>query len=63
MLFGISPRDVGRPFRDLELSYRPLELRRHIEQAQDEGRTVRVTEIVASTAVPTSSTSRSRSAR
>ncbi len=43
--FGLSPRDIGRPFRDLELSYRPLELRRHIEKAQDERRTVRVTEI------------------
>jgi two-component system, chemotaxis family, CheB/CheR fusion protein len=41
-LFGLSTRDVGRPFRDLELSYRPLELRRYIEQAQSERRTVRV---------------------
>jgi two-component system CheB/CheR fusion protein len=41
-LFGLSTRDVGRPFRDLELSYRPLELRRYIEQAQTERRTVRV---------------------
>ena len=31
MLFGVSPRDVGRPFRDLEISYRPVELRRPIE--------------------------------
>lgn len=45
VLFGTSPRDVGRPFRDLELSYRPVELRRHIEQAQAERRTVRVTEV------------------
>ena len=44
-LFGVSSRDVGRPFRDLELSYRPLELRRHIEQAQNERRTVRVTDV------------------
>lgn len=41
-LLGVSSRDVGRPFRDLELSYRPLELRRHIEQAQSERRTIRV---------------------
>jgi two-component system, chemotaxis family, CheB/CheR fusion protein len=33
-LFGISSRDVGRPFRDLDISYRPTELRRYIEQAQ-----------------------------
>jgi len=45
VLFGISMRDVGRPFRDLELSYRPLELRRHIEKAVDERRTVRVTDV------------------
>ncbi len=45
VLFGVSSRDVGRPFRDLEISYRPLELRRHIEQAQAERRTVRLTEI------------------
>ncbi|MGH4026790.1 MAG: CheR family methyltransferase [Pseudonocardiaceae bacterium] len=44
-MFGISARDVGRPFRDLELSYRPVELRRYIEQAQVERRTVRVSDI------------------
>jgi two-component system CheB/CheR fusion protein len=32
-LFGIGERDLGRPFHDLELSYRPLELRSHIQQA------------------------------
>jgi two-component system CheB/CheR fusion protein len=44
-LFGMSPSDVGRPFRDLEVSYRPLELRRHIEQAQTERRTMRITDV------------------
>jgi two-component system CheB/CheR fusion protein len=39
-LLGVSIRDKGRPFRDLDLSYRPLELRRSIEQAQAERRTV-----------------------
>jgi len=38
-LFGVSSRDIGRPFRDLDVSYRPVELRRHIEQAQVERRT------------------------
>jgi two-component system CheB/CheR fusion protein len=38
--FGVSSRDVGRPFRDLDLSYRPVELRRYIEQAQVERRTL-----------------------
>jgi two-component system, chemotaxis family, CheB/CheR fusion protein len=34
----VSSRDVGRPFRDLDVSYRPLELRQHIDQAQLERR-------------------------
>ncbi|HEY6425161.1 MAG TPA: CheR family methyltransferase [Pseudonocardiaceae bacterium] len=45
VLFDMSMRDIGRPFRDLELSYRPVELRRYIEQAQIERRTVRVADI------------------
>jgi two-component system, chemotaxis family, CheB/CheR fusion protein len=44
-LLGVSTRDVGRPFRDLDVSYRPVELRRHIDQAQVERRTVRVTDV------------------
>jgi len=40
--FGVSAQDVGRPFRDLELSYRPVELRGLIEQAQLDRRTSRV---------------------
>jgi two-component system CheB/CheR fusion protein len=44
-LFGVSSRDIGRPFRDLDLSYRPVELRRFIEQAQLERRTLRVSDI------------------
>jgi two-component system CheB/CheR fusion protein len=44
-MFGVSTRDVGRPFRDLELSYRPLELRRHVEQAQAERRTMRIADV------------------
>ncbi|WP_246121893.1 CheR family methyltransferase [Pseudonocardia cypriaca] len=40
MLLGVSVRDKGRPFRDLDVSYRPLELRRSIEQAQADRRTV-----------------------
>jgi two-component system, chemotaxis family, CheB/CheR fusion protein len=44
-VFGTSARDIGRPFRDLELSYRPAELRPWIEQAQVERRTVQVTDV------------------
>ncbi len=36
--FGVSEADLGRPFRDLELSYRPIELRSRIERAQSERR-------------------------
>ncbi|MGV3614129.1 MAG: CheR family methyltransferase [Fimbriimonas sp.] len=39
-LFGISPRDLGRPFQDLEVSYRPVELRSGIEQALGQRRVV-----------------------
>jgi two-component system, chemotaxis family, CheB/CheR fusion protein len=31
-LFGLRPDDIGRPFQDLEISYRPLELRSKIQQ-------------------------------
>ena len=37
-LFGLSGRDVGRPFQDLEISYRPAELRSALEQVQKEER-------------------------
>jgi two-component system CheB/CheR fusion protein len=30
-LFGLRPIDFGRPVQDLELSYRPLELRAHLD--------------------------------
>ncbi|HEV2132507.1 MAG TPA: CheR family methyltransferase [Longimicrobiaceae bacterium] len=39
-LFRLDERDVGRPFRDLEASYRPIELRSRIEEAHAEGRPV-----------------------
>jgi two-component system CheB/CheR fusion protein len=36
--FGVDARDLGRPFSELELSYRPLELRSKIERAARERR-------------------------
>jgi len=39
-MFGLSARDIGRPFQDLELSYRPAELRTPIDQAMSERRPV-----------------------
>jgi two-component system, chemotaxis family, CheB/CheR fusion protein len=44
-LFGIEPRDIGRPFQDLELSYRPVELRSLIEQAYAENKPINVDNI------------------
>ena len=44
-LFGVSGRDIGRPFRDLDLSFRPVELRRYIEQAQLERRTLHIADV------------------
>ena len=39
-IFGITSRDLGRLFHDLQISYRPVELRSRIEQAYSERRTV-----------------------
>jgi len=44
-LFGVSASDVGRAIQDLELSYRPLELRSHIDEAMRERRQVWVRDI------------------
>ena len=43
--FGLSVHDVGRPLRDLEISYRPIELRSLIEQAETERRVVRANNV------------------
>ena len=43
--FGLSARDIGRLLRDLEVSYRPLELRSYIEQAKVERRSARVQDV------------------
>jgi two-component system CheB/CheR fusion protein len=32
-LFNLAPTDLGRPLQDLEISYRPVELRSHIDAA------------------------------
>ncbi len=44
-MFGITSRDIGRPFHDLEISYRPVELRSVIERAYAEHRVVRLSSI------------------
>ena len=43
-LFGLGPRDLGRPIQDLEVSYRPVELRSCIERASSERQPVSVKE-------------------
>ncbi|MEV1018769.1 CheR family methyltransferase [Streptomyces sp. NPDC050264] len=40
--FGLTANDIGRPFQDLEISYRPVELRSLIDQAAHERRPLRV---------------------
>lgn len=35
-LFNLTSGDLGRPLQDLELSYRPVELRSHIEQVRQD---------------------------
>jgi two-component system CheB/CheR fusion protein len=37
-LCGLTHRDLGRPFQDLEVSYRPVELRAHIDEAVESRR-------------------------
>ena len=44
-LFNLQAEDIGRPFQDLELSYRPLELRSEIQQAYVERRPSQVHEV------------------
>ena len=45
VLFTINPKDIGRRLQDLEISYRPLELRSLIEQAYAERRSVTHTSV------------------
>jgi len=44
-LFNLTPRDLGRPLQDLEVSYRPLELRSCIDQVYAERRTIDYKEV------------------
>jgi two-component system, chemotaxis family, CheB/CheR fusion protein len=44
-LFGLHENDAGRPLRDLQLSYRPVELRSVIERAELERRAVGVKDV------------------
>ena len=44
-LFRLTNRDIGRPLQDLELSYRPVELRSLIDQIRSEERAVKMGEV------------------
>jgi two-component system CheB/CheR fusion protein len=44
-IFGLSARDIGRLLRDLEVSYRPIELRAYLEQAKVERRAARIQDV------------------
>ena len=44
-LFNLRPRDLGRPFQDLEVSYRPVELRSRIEQVREQLRPVELHDV------------------
>ena len=44
-IFGLSARDIGRLLRDLEVSYRPLELRTYLDQAKVERRSARIQDV------------------
>jgi two-component system, chemotaxis family, CheB/CheR fusion protein len=50
-MFGITSRDIGRPFHDLEISYRPVELRSVIERAYAEHRVIRLSAVERQVAV------------
>ncbi len=44
-LFNLHARDVGRLFQDLEVSYRPIELRSVMEQVKKDRRAVELTDV------------------
>jgi two-component system, chemotaxis family, CheB/CheR fusion protein len=44
-LFNLTPRDLGQPFQDLEVSYRPVELRSSIQQAYSQNSPVALHEV------------------
>jgi two-component system CheB/CheR fusion protein len=44
-LFGLAPGDCGRPLQDLEISYRPIELRSLIDEAYRLGQPIIVNDV------------------
>ena len=44
-LLGLDPNDLGRPFQDLEISYRPADLRSCLDRAYQERRPAKLAEV------------------
>jgi len=44
-LFDLLPQDVGRPLQDLDISFRPVELRSHLQVLQTERKTIRLRDV------------------
>ncbi len=44
-LFGLAPREVGRPFHDLDMSSRPIELRGYLDQVRADRRSLWVRDV------------------
>ena len=44
-LFSLSPHDLGKPFQDLEVSYRPAELRSHLDTIKRDPRAIEVHDV------------------
>ena len=49
LLFDLNSKDISRPLQDLEVSYRPLELRSHIDQVSSTHRSIYLSNIVWTT--------------
>ena len=45
IIFGLSARDIGQLLGDLEVAYRPVELRAYVEQAKVERRSARIQDV------------------
>ncbi|MCL1469043.1 PAS domain-containing protein [Argonema galeatum] len=45
ILFGLTSHDLNRPLHDLELSYRPADLRSRIDRAYSQRRTVAISDV------------------
>jgi two-component system, chemotaxis family, CheB/CheR fusion protein len=48
-LLGLRQQDVGKSFHELQISYRPVELRSPMEQAQRSGRVIAIQGVVSKT--------------